>query len=120
MKIIVFGILGAVLLGLCILVICVILKSKKQPKGPSFGYIQGTIKECSETTVVIHYTVNDKTYKLTEVLRTKEEAIKVGEVTVGHKQVPITKAYVGQSVAIAYNIKDHKQAFWVANRNTNV
>lgn len=119
MTVLIFILLGAVLLGLCALIIYALAKSEKKPKAPVFAYTQGTIKECTDTSVIIHYTVGSNTYKLTETLRTKEEAIKVGEVTVGHKQVPIAKAYVGQTVAIAYNIKDHAQAFWVANRGAN-
>lgn len=112
-------VLGAVILGLMLVLVMSLSKSQKRNQAPVFSYTQGEIKELTDTTAVIHYSVGDKTYRLTETLRTKEEAIKVGEVTVGHKQVPIAKAYVGQSVAIAYDAKDNAKAYWVGNHGAN-
>jgi hypothetical protein len=119
MSIIGFFVLGSVILVLLLAFAISLSKSQKQTKAPVFSYTQGEIKELTDTTAVIHYNVGDKTYRLTETLRTKEEAIKVGEVTVGHKQVPIVKAYVGQSVAIAYDAKDNAKAYWVGNHGAS-
>lgn len=119
MSIIGFFVLGSVILVLLLAFAISLSKSQKQTKAPVFSYTQGEIKELTDTTAVIHYNVGDKTYRLTETLRTKEEAIKVGEVTVENKQVPIVKAYVGQSVAIAYDAKDNAKAYWVGNHGAN-
>lgn len=115
MLIVTLALLGCVLLVFCAIIIATLCKSGKKQNAPAYLYVNGEIKELTDTTVVIHYTVADKTYRLQETLKTKDEAIKVGEVTVGHKQIPVVKAYCGQQVIIAYDPKDHAKAFWVAN-----
>ena len=114
MLIVALALLGCVVLVFCAIIIAGLCKSNKK-QAPAYSYINGEIKELTETTAVIHYTIADKTYRLQETLTMKDEAIKVGEVTVGHKQIPAVKAYRGQQVIIAYDPKDHAKAFWVAN-----
>ncbi|MBQ8806091.1 MAG: hypothetical protein IJZ68_06360 [Bacteroidaceae bacterium] len=92
-----------------------------QKSTPHYLYANGMITAIQDkglnnpTVVVIQYTVKNQTFELKETLKLKSEDVKVGNVTVGQKKVPVTKAERGQMVIIAYDAKDPAKAFWVAN-----
>lgn len=105
-----------------VIIYALIKSSHSKPKAPEFTYTQGRIMLVNDMgpddpQVVIQYSVGKNTYLLTEKLQYNTKPIQSGDITIGHKKVPILKVEPDQNVVVMYKVKDPTLAVWVANNN---
>ena len=71
----------------------------------------------SSSVITVAYEVDGVEYSVTESVRRKSEAIRLGRIPIGQRQVPVMGAVVeGTKVTVIYDPKDPKKAVIGENR----
>ena len=63
------------------------------------------------TEIVVSYTVNSERYMLTDTIKYRKEAIKIGFLPVGQRRIArLGEVYVGATLRVAYNPEEPEQS----------